>query len=147
MLTFLKNFKKILRFFDQNLYGKLTFFTIFSKYFLDFCIHSESIYLWKIRADFYNNSSDLRGNVPTLPPPRATCFGLFSPGQTEKFDTFVNYQRRLSCRWHTLPLIASFFCQCFDTKSYQKYNTILTMISTKQKIQKFEHFSSLGKGF
>ena len=32
----LKNFKKILRFFDQNLYGKLTFFTIFPTYFLDF---------------------------------------------------------------------------------------------------------------
>ena len=32
----LKIFKKILRFFDQNFYGKLTFFTFFTKYFLDF---------------------------------------------------------------------------------------------------------------
>ena len=29
MKRILKIFKKILRFFDQNLYGKLTFFTIF----------------------------------------------------------------------------------------------------------------------
>ena len=36
MKRILKNSKKILRFFDQNLYGKLTFFTIFTKYFLDF---------------------------------------------------------------------------------------------------------------
>ena len=34
----LKNFKKILRFFDQNIYGKLTFFILFTKYILDFCL-------------------------------------------------------------------------------------------------------------
>ena len=36
MKMILKYFKKILRFFDENLYGKWTFFTIFTKYFLDF---------------------------------------------------------------------------------------------------------------
>ena len=34
--TFLKNFKKIMRFFDQNLYGKFTFFTIFYLIFIGF---------------------------------------------------------------------------------------------------------------
>ena len=32
----LKIFKNILRFFDQNLYGKLTFSQFITKYFLDF---------------------------------------------------------------------------------------------------------------
>ena len=71
----LKNFKKILRFFDQNLYGKLTFLQFFTKYFLDFWLRSESINLWKIRPDFYNNFSDFGGggNVPAFPhPPDAT---------------------------------------------------------------------------
>ena len=36
VMKILKIFKKILRFFDQNLVGKLTFFTFFTKYFLDF---------------------------------------------------------------------------------------------------------------
>ena len=55
----LKNFKKIiLSFFDQNLYGKLTFSQIFTKYFLEFYILSESIYPWNIISVFYNNFSD-----------------------------------------------------------------------------------------
>ena len=44
----LKFWKKSLRYFDQNLYWKLTFFTFFTKFFLDFCLLSESIYLCKI---------------------------------------------------------------------------------------------------
>ena len=54
----LKGFKKILRFFDQNFYEKWTFFT---KYFLDFCLISGSIYLWKITPDLYNNFSEFFG--------------------------------------------------------------------------------------
>ena len=36
MKNILKDFKKILRFFDQNLYGKLSFSEFFPKYFLEF---------------------------------------------------------------------------------------------------------------
>ena len=72
MKRIFKNFKKILRFFDQNIYGKLTLFTFFTKYFLDFCLRSESIDLWKIKPDFYNNFSDFggggRSGVPHSPP-------------------------------------------------------------------------------
>ena len=57
----LKKVKKILRFFDQNLYRKWTFAQSFTKYFLEFCILSESIYPWKITSDFYNNFSDFVG--------------------------------------------------------------------------------------
>ena len=52
---------KIFRFFDQDLYGKLTFFIFFTKYFWDFWLLSESIYPWKITPDFYNNFSDFGG--------------------------------------------------------------------------------------
>ena len=51
----LKVFKKSLRFYDQNRYGKLTCFTFFTKYFLDFWLLSESRYRWKITPNFYNN--------------------------------------------------------------------------------------------
>ena len=51
-----KNFHFFL-FFDQNLYGKLTFPQFFTNYFLEFCLLSESIYPWKTRHDFYNNFS------------------------------------------------------------------------------------------
>ena len=76
MKRILKNFKKILRFFDQNLYGKLTFSQILTKYFLDFWLRSESIDLWKITPDFYNNFSDFgrRGTFRRSPPPDATGF-------------------------------------------------------------------------
>ena len=73
MKRILKIFKKILRFFDQNLYGKLTFFTIFPKYVLDFWLRSESIDLWKIRPDFYNNFSDFVGGGTFRRPPRCYC--------------------------------------------------------------------------
>ena len=65
-----------LRFFDQSLYGKLTFFTIFTKYFVDFCLLSESIYLWKITPDFYNNFSDFGGGGRSgvHPAPDATDY-------------------------------------------------------------------------
>ena len=51
----LKNFKKILIFFDQNLYGIWTFSQFFTKYFLEFCLLSESIDPWKITPDFTTN--------------------------------------------------------------------------------------------
>ena len=38
-------FKKILRFFDQHLYRKLTFSQFFTKYFLKFCLFSKSIHI------------------------------------------------------------------------------------------------------
>ena len=76
MNLILKTFKKFLIFFDQNLYGKLTFFTIFSKYFLDFWLRSESIDLWKITPDFYNNFSDFGGWV-NVPLPTLLLFGIF----------------------------------------------------------------------
>ena len=72
MKRILKIFKKILRFFDQNLYGKLTFFTIFTKYFLNFWLRSESIDLWKTTLDFYNNFSDFGGESSPPPPAYAT---------------------------------------------------------------------------
>ena len=68
----LKSFQKILRFVDQNIYGKLTFFTFFTKYFSDFWLLSESIYHCKIKPNVSNNFSDFlgggeRSGVPTLP--------------------------------------------------------------------------------
>ena len=76
MMRILKIFKKISRFFDQNLYGKLTSFSqYFTRYFLDFWLRSESIDLWKITPDFYNNFSDFGGGVAASPPlPDATGF-------------------------------------------------------------------------
>ena len=53
--------------FDQNLYGKFTFSQFFPKYFLDFWLRSESIDLWKITSDFYNNFSDFGGGSSPLP--------------------------------------------------------------------------------
>ena len=52
---------------------KINFFTFVTKYFLDFWLPSESIDLWKITPDFYNNFSDFgegeRSGVPPLPTP------------------------------------------------------------------------------
>ena len=75
----LKSFKKILRFFDQNLYGKWFFSQFSTKYFFAFCLLSESIYLWKITPDFYNNISDfgVGGTFRRPPPPEILKgFGL-----------------------------------------------------------------------
>ena len=81
----MKNFKKISRFFDQNLFGKLAFFTIFTKYFLDFWLRSESIDLWKITPDFYNNLSDFGGGV--LPPsPLRTPLHIYN---TIQYNTYI----------------------------------------------------------
>ena len=55
------------------------FSQFFTKYFLDFWLRSESIDLWKITQDFYNNFSDFgggggeRSGVPS--PPDATEYG------------------------------------------------------------------------
>ena len=53
------NFEK----FQENfkMFWSKSLFTIFTRYFLDFLLLSESIYLWKIRPDFYNNFSDFGG--------------------------------------------------------------------------------------
>ena len=41
-----------------------------TKYFLDFWLRSESIDIWKITPDFYNNFSYFGGgDVPAFPPP------------------------------------------------------------------------------
>ena len=40
-----------------------------TKYFFDFCQLSEIIYLWKLRPDFYNNSSDFGRGRSHVPPP------------------------------------------------------------------------------
>ena len=59
---------------------------IFSKYFLDFWLLSESIYLWKITPDFYNNFSYFwereRSGVPPLPT-LLTSLGKFSKSSPE----------------------------------------------------------------
>ena len=44
------------------------FSQFFTKYFLDFWLRSESIYLWKIMPDFYNNFSDFGGGRSGVPP-------------------------------------------------------------------------------
>ena len=69
--------KKVLRFFDQNLW-KFDFFTFLTKYFLDFWLLSKSIYLWKITPDFSNNFSDLGGDVPAFPLPLPTLLHWFT---------------------------------------------------------------------
>ena len=48
------------------------FFTIFTKYFLEFCLLSESIYPWKITPDFYN-FSDFGGRGRSGVPSRRYC--------------------------------------------------------------------------
>ena len=53
------------------------FSQFFTKYFLDFLLRSESIYLWKITPDFYNKLSDFGGGTfrrspPPLPDPTAS---------------------------------------------------------------------------
>ena len=83
----------MLRFFDKNLYGKLTFFTSFTKYFLAFWLRSESIDLWKIIPDFYNNFPDFGGgNVPAFSPPsRRLCYPIIiSNGNLTTFNYSLN---------------------------------------------------------
>ena len=67
-----KIFKKILRFFDQNLYVKLTFFTVSLLNISWISDSAPKVYidLWKITTDFYNNFSDFGGgDVPAFPLP------------------------------------------------------------------------------
>ena len=91
----LKTFKKILRFFDQNLYGKLTFSQFYTKYLLDFWLLSESIDLWKITPDFYNNFSDFGGgDVPAFPPPSRrywTEFKEFTMTVKNRMEVYIIY--------------------------------------------------------
>ena len=57
----LEKFRENFEIFCSKSLWKIAFFTIFTKYFLDFCLLTESIYLWKITPDFYNNFSDFGG--------------------------------------------------------------------------------------
>ena len=70
----LKNFKKILRFFDQNLYGKLTFFTIFYWIFLGFLTPLRKYRPLEDSTRFLQQFFRFRGggDVPAFPPPDAT---------------------------------------------------------------------------
>ena len=86
-----KILKKILRFFDQNLYGKLTFFTFFTKYFLDFDSSPKVYTPLKDNIRFLQQFFRFRGggDVPAFPLPtllkyhqflffledRSSCFG------------------------------------------------------------------------
>ena len=72
MMSLLKDFENILRFFDQKLFLRnLTFFTIFTKYLLDFWLRSDSDSdsLWKITPDFYNNFPISVGTFRRSPSP------------------------------------------------------------------------------
>ena len=73
---FLKIFKKILRFFDQNLYGKLTFFVNIHENSSIILAQLRKYYLWKITLDFYNKNLSVSGggDVPPVPPPYATAY-------------------------------------------------------------------------
>ena len=79
-VEFWKISRKFWDFFDQNLYGKLTFSQFFTKYFSDFWLRSESIDLWKITPDFYNNLSYFEGGTfrRSPPPPDSSVNGLIS---------------------------------------------------------------------
>ena len=67
-------FRKIILNFQFFWYPKIStenwLFSQFStKYFLEFWLRSESIYLWQITSDFYNNFSYFGGGgVPASPP-------------------------------------------------------------------------------
>ena len=66
-----ENFEKFQENFD-NLWSKsqwkIAFFTFFTKYFFDFWLLSESIYLCKKTADLSNNFSDFGGGgIPAFP--------------------------------------------------------------------------------
>ena len=92
-------FKKILRFFDQNLYGNLTFLTIqfFTTYFLEFYILSESIlHPWKITSVFYTS-----GTFRLPPSPR--------PDSTESLATHPKWPRIL---WMEALLIVPCKADC-----------------------------------
>ena len=105
LLAWIKNeenfeiFKKILRFFDQNLYGNLTFLTIrfFTTYFLEFYILSESIlHPWKITSVFYTS-----GTFRLPPSPR--------PDSTESLATHPKWPRIL---WMEALLIVPCKADC-----------------------------------
>ena len=73
----MKKFKKILRFFDHNLYGKLTFFSNFHEIFLLFLpllrkdrpLEGNTIFL-----RFFSVSAG--GGRSPVPPPYATGYGI-----------------------------------------------------------------------
>ena len=57
----LKKYKKNLRLFDKNLYGKFTASKFFANYFWDAYFFSESMYSWIITPVFYNNFPPISG--------------------------------------------------------------------------------------
>ena len=131
MKRMLKILKKILRFFDQNLYGKLTFSQFFTKYFLDFWLRSESIDLWKITPDFYNNFSGFgggeRSGVPP-PPPDAT-------GYLKRFAERVQKQvfQDISFSTKNTYMMGSFYWGTIGNMGFHLANTkqIHTFIGNK----------------
>ena len=127
----LKNFEKYLRFFEENLYWKLTFSQFFTKYVLDFWLPSESIYLWNITPDFYNNCSDFCGrNVPAfLPPPLPTLLLKWSSGTwTHSLD-----------KWTALHICKSKHYLNFYKKQLGSHNRILNI--TRLQLKQPRHFT------
>ena len=89
MKSFLKIFKIILSFFDQNLYGKLTFFTIFYLISLGFLAPLRKYRPLDDNTRFLQQFFRFRGGgersgVP--PPPDATAIVLhFAAGKLKKY--------------------------------------------------------------
>ena len=103
---FLKIFKKILRFFDQNLYGKLTFFVNFHEISQIISASAPKVLpledntRHQISTTIFSVSGG-GGNVPPVPPPYAT--GDFSQKYKSKsknrsnfYHLFVFYHKNLS---------------------------------------------------
>ena len=63
-----EDFKKTMRFFEQNLSGKLIFSIDFTKYFVDFCLISETIYSVQDNTSLLQQFFRFRdrSGVPTL---------------------------------------------------------------------------------
>ena len=72
-------FKKILRFFDQNLYGKLSFFTIFYLIFLGFLTSLRKYRPLEDNTRFLQPFFRFRGRgVPAFPPSTRYWYRIFT---------------------------------------------------------------------
>ena len=82
-------------------YMKNSLFHIFTKYFLDFWLRSESKYLCKIISDFYNNSSHIgEGMEPSgvsLPLPTLLMICPIPTIKIETWKVFVYLQYINKC--------------------------------------------------
>ena len=68
-----ENFQENVEIFLSKSLWKIYIFHMFSKYFLDFWLRSESIYPWKITPDFYTIFPISGGGGRSgIPPPDAT---------------------------------------------------------------------------